>query len=117
MVSYIKNLMAYLFEVTFLYYLLPLLLVDTGISMLSLLLIVPVVLMVISFSYGSEYKKIDFVFLIAVGLLFLPLMFSYMNISAFVYCIFYMIVALVGSGIGAFLSKKNSSKTNNKISV
>lgn len=106
MISYIKNLMAYLFEVTFIYYLLPLLLVDTTSSMIALLLIVPIIIMVISFSYGSEYKKMDFIYIIAVGLLFVPLMFSYMNTSAFIYCLAYTVIALVGNVIGMLVSKR-----------
>lgn len=112
MISYVKNLMAYLFEITLVYYLLPLLLVDTGISMITLLGIVPLIIMIISLSYGIETKKMDFIYVIATGILFIPAMLNYMNSSAFIYCIMYTVIALIGNFIGIIVV--NNKKTKKK---
>lgn len=88
------------------FYLLPLLIVDTGIGMLVLLLVIPLLIFICSVVYGVQ-QGFDFLFTIAVIILFAPTMFYY-NMSAWVYMIAYALISLAGNGIGRTFHRRKS---------
>lgn len=87
------------------YYLLPLLISDTGSGMFILLVILPLVVALNSSIYGYKSKKIDFIYNILVSILFIPVIFIYMNSSAWVYIPGYFIVSILFNFIGKVINK------------
>lgn len=81
------------------YYVLPLLISDTGMGMLVLLFVVPLVCFVCALVYGARWGFGWFFVLFGV-LLFLPSVFVFYNSSALVYVFVYGVVLLVGNVFG-----------------
>lgn len=81
------------------FYVLPFLIRDTGSAIILLLVIMPVVCFCISAFYGMKYGFSLFLPLCA-ALLFVPSLFVFYNISAWVYAIVFGIVSVAGEFLG-----------------
>ena len=87
------------------FYLLPCLINDTGIAMLMILCVIPLIAFICSVIYGVR-QGFNFLLPIIAVILFIPTIFIYYNESAWVYVIIYGIVTLVGNGVGRIFYKK-----------
>lgn len=92
------------------FYLLPLLMVDTGSSMFILLTVIPFILLATSVIYGIKSSKTDIVYSLLVGILFIPAIYIYMNSSALIYVPGYFLIALLFNFIGSVLNIKKVNK-------
>lgn len=99
-------LLPYVIILAIAFYVLPLLIIDTGSAMFMLLLIIPLLTFICSVIFGVR-QGFDFLLTIAVIILFAPTIFYY-NMSAWVYIIAYGVIAIVGNGIGRAFHKRKS---------
>lgn len=91
------------------FYLLPLLSKNTGMAILTMLLIMPLItfLAALIYAYISGFS----IFLpLVVVLLFLPSVFIFYNESAYVYIVVYGIISIIGDFIGHRFYKKRIEK-------
>lgn len=102
----VRKMLSYLFVVIFAFYVLPLLIQDTGSGMLILLIGIPVICFMVSFIYGIK-NSFNFLFSLLVILLFVPTIFIFYNDSASIYILAYGVISLIGNFIGCILYKKN----------
>ena len=86
------------------FYLIPILIKDTG-SGIFILLIVCLIILFTSIIYGLS-NKFDFIYPLIVAILFIPTLFIYYNTSAWVYVIAYSMIALIGELLGKTLQRK-----------
>lgn len=86
------------------FYLIPILIKDTGIG-IFILLIVCLIILFTSIIYGLS-NKFDFIYPLIVAILFIPTLFIYYNTSAWVYVIAYSMIALIGELLGKTLQRK-----------
>ncbi len=94
----------YLMVIIIDFYILPLLIRDTGSAMIMLLIILPFICFVSSVFYGIRHSfHLSYAFIVAI--LFLPSLFIYYNISAWIYSLIYGIIALAGNLTGYLLRK------------
>lgn len=100
----IRKLLPYLLVILLDFYLLPLLIKDTGTAMLLLLVVIPLICFVCSCVYGLKHSYSLFYALI-VAALFVPSIYVFYNSSAWVYSLGYGIIALVGNLSGAIFSR------------
>lgn len=87
------------------FYLLPCLIDDTGIAILMMLCVIPLIAFICSVIYGVRHGFNFLLPLIAV-ILFIPTILIYYNESAWIYVLIYGIISLVGSGVGRIFYKK-----------
>ena len=88
------------------FYLLPLLMRDTGGAMLLMLLVMPLTAFLTAAVYGV-FRGFSLLLPLGAGVLFLPSVFLVYNASAWVYGIVYAVVVLAGNGLGrAFYRKR-----------
>lgn len=87
------------------FYLLPLLIRDTGIAILVLLCVVPLIAFMASVVHGVR-QGFSLLVPVAAMVLFFPTIFLYYNWSAWVYVIFYGVAALAGNGLGRLFYQK-----------
>lgn len=87
------------------FYLIPLLIQDTGTAMVIMLVIIPWICLIISIFYGIK-NGFDFWYVLIVAILFLPSIFIFYNSSAWVYTIAYALFALVGNLIALPFRKR-----------
>ena len=94
----------YLLVIIIDFYILPLLIRDTGSAMIMLLIILPFICFASSVFYGIRHSfHLSYAFIVAI--LFLPSLFIYYNISAWIYSLIYGIIALAGNLTGYLLRK------------
>ncbi len=101
----LKDMLPFLLIILGTFYLLPMLIQDTGTGMMALLIIIPLICFISSLIYGLK-KPFSIFYPIIVGVLFVPSILIFYNSSAWVYIIGYGIVALIGSFIGVCISKE-----------
>lgn len=87
------------------FYLLPLLVKDTGMAMFIMLCIIPIITFCCSVAYGVR-QGFNLYLPVTVALLFAPTIFIYYNYTAWVYIIVYALISLVGTGIGRLFYQK-----------
>lgn len=87
------------------FYLLPLWMTNTGVAMLMLLCVIPLIAFICSIIYGVR-QGFDLSIPITTIILFAPTIFIYYNESAWIYAVIYGIIALVGTGIGRIFYRK-----------
>lgn len=87
------------------FYLLPLLMKNTGAAMLLMLCVMPLVALVCGIVYGSR-NGFGLVLPVIAVLLFVPTVFIYYNSSAWVYTVFYGGLVLAGILIGKLFYRK-----------
>jgi hypothetical protein len=103
----LRNMIPYLAVIILDFYLLPLLIRDTGSAMTMLLGVMPFICFVCSLVYGIK-NSFHLEYSIIVTVLFIPTILIFYNPTAWVYIFGYGIVALVGNVIGmAFSNKRN----------
>jgi len=91
------------------FYLLPLLIKDTGPAILMLMGITPIVTIILSLLYS--YKNgVDPIMPIFCAVLFAPTIFIYYNMSAWPYMIVYAVLSLMGEGMGRLFASIRSMK-------
>lgn len=98
-------LLPYAITLAIAFYVLPLLIKDTGMGMFMLLLVIPLLTFICAVVYGVRHG-FDFLLPIAAVILFAPTIFIFYNASAWVYIIAYPVITLVGNGIGRAFHKK-----------
>ena len=101
----LKQMLPYLLIMIGIFYILPMLIIDTGSGMFILLVLVPLACLLTSLAYGFK-NSFTLTFPILVMLIFIPSIFIFYNDSAIVYVFAYGIISLVGSFVGASLSGK-----------
>ncbi|MDD6596136.1 MAG: hypothetical protein PUE92_08870 [Catenibacterium mitsuokai] len=101
----IKKNWVYYFIIFITFYLIPILIQDTGSGMFILLIVIPLITLITSIIYGLR-NVFDFIYPLIVAILFIPTLFIYYNISAWVYIIEYSLIALIGEILGKTLQKK-----------
>lgn len=101
----IKKNWVYYFIIFMTFYLIPILIQDTGSGMFILLIVIPLITLITSIIYGLR-NVFDFIYPLIVAILFIPTLFIYYNISAWVYIIAYSLIALIGEILGKTLQKK-----------
>ena len=87
------------------FYLVPILIKDTGSGMFILLIVIPLITLIISIIYGLR-NTFDFFYPVLIAILFIPTLFIYYNTSAWVYVIAYSMIALIGELLGKTLQRK-----------
>lgn len=103
----IKKWSIYLIGPIICFYILPMLIRDTGSAMFALLGVIPVLCFVNGLYYGLKENKV-LVYSLLVGLLFLPTIFLFYNSSATVYTVIFTFLSFLGgmSGKGILWLKK-----------
>lgn len=86
------------------FYLLPMLISDTGSGMFMLLLLIPVILLITSYLYGVK-NGFQFKFICIVALLFIPTIYIHYNDSAWIYTALYCVIAAIGSFLPAIFKR------------
>lgn len=81
------------------FYIVPLVIQDTGSAMVVMLVILPMICLITSIFYGIR-NGFDFWYILIVAIMFTPTLFIFYDSSAWVYIIGYAIVALIGVLIG-----------------
>lgn len=87
------------------FYLVPILIKDTGSGMAILLIVIPLIVLITSLIYGLR-NTFDFIYPLVVAIMFIPTLFIYYNASAWIYIISYSLIALIGELLGKTLQKK-----------
>lgn len=101
----LKKNWIYYFIMFIAFYLIPILIKDTGSGMTILLIVIPLITLITSLIYGLR-NTFDFVYPLIVAILFIPTLFIYYNTSAWIYIIVYSVIAVIGELIGKILQKK-----------
>lgn len=78
---------------------------DTGMAIILLLIALPLLIFLTSYYYGKNQKNISVSYNIITGLLFVPAMVIYLNKTAIIYVVMYMVVSLFGNIIGVKIKK------------
>ena len=102
----LRKMLPYLLIIIFAFYILPLLIRDTGSGILILLIGIPAICFVVSFIYGIK-NSFNWLFSIFIMMLFVPSIFIYYNESATIYVLVYGIISIISQFIGNMLRNKN----------
>lgn len=86
------------------FYLLPLLIQNTGSAMIMLLIAIPVICFAISVVYGMK-NGFHFEYAAIVAVLFIPSIFIFYNVSAWIYIAGYGMIALLGNLVSLLFRK------------
>ena len=87
------------------FYIIPLVIKDTGSAMAVMLIIIPLICLITSVFYGIR-NGFDFWYILSVAIIFIPSIFIFYNSSAWVYTVGYAIIALFGNLIALALRKR-----------
>lgn len=101
----IKKNWIYYFIILIAFYIVPILIKDTGSGMFILLIVIPLITLITSLIYGLR-NTFDFIYPLLIAILFIPTLFIYYNTSAWVYVIAYSMIAVMGELLGKTLQKK-----------
>lgn len=101
----IKKNWIFYFIILIAFYLVPMLIKDTGSGMIILLVVIPLITFITSLMYGLK-NTFDFFYPLLVAILFIPTLFIYYNTSAWIYIIAYSMIAVIGELLGKTLQKK-----------
>lgn len=101
----IKKNWVYYFIIFITFYLIPILIQDTGNGMFILLIVIPLITLITSIIYGLR-NVFDFIYPLIVAILFIPTLFIYYNASAWTYILVYSMIAVIGELLGKTLQKK-----------
>ncbi len=96
----IKKLLPYLVVNLLTFYILPIIIRDTGTGMLILIIIIPLITLMTSLHYGLK-NSFEWLYPLLVMVMFLPSIFIYYNESALIYTLIYGGLSLLGSFIGS----------------
>lgn len=95
----LKNIMPYLLILAIDFYLLPVLIRNTGLAMLLMLCIIPFIAFITAIIVGIR-QGFNLWLTIAATILFIPTIFIHYNISAWVYAPVYGMIVLFGNLLG-----------------
>lgn len=101
----IKKNWVYYLIIFIAFYIVPMLIKDTGSGMFILLIVIPLITLITSFVYGLR-NTFDFIYPLIVAILFIPTLFIYYNTSAWIYVVAYSMIAVIGELLGKILQKK-----------
>lgn len=101
----LKKMLPYLIIICIDFYLLPLLIIDTGMAMIMLMAVVPLICLICALIYGVK-NGFSVLFCGIVAVLFAPTIFIFYNSTAWVYIIGYGIVTIIGNALGGIFSKQ-----------
>lgn len=101
----IKELWSFLLIMIISYYLLPLMVKDTGSGMVVLLVALPIISLICALIYGLK-NGFQPLFSILLMVLFIPSVFLLYNSSAMIYAFLYGGLSFVGMFLGVQLAKK-----------
>lgn len=101
----IKKIWSFLLIIIISFYLLPLVINDTGTGMLVLLVALPIISLTCSLIYGLKngFQPLFSILLMAI---YIPSVFLIYNSSAMIYALIYGVLSLVGMFIGFQISMK-----------
>lgn len=99
-----KNWIYYL-VILIAFYIVPMLIKDTGSGMFILLIVIPLITLITSLIYALR-NTVDFIYPLIVAILFIPTLFIYYNNSAWIYIFVYSMIAVIGELLGKTLQKK-----------
>lgn len=100
----LRKMIPYLIIDILSFYLLPLLIIDTGSGMFILLIVIPIICFIISLIYGMK-NSFNLIYPLIVMLLFVPTIFIFYNSSATIYIWAYGAISLTGNFIGDLFHK------------
>ena len=101
----ILALIPYVATLIIIFYLLPLVVKNTGFAMLMMLIIMPLSTFACTVIYGVR-QGFDFILPILAIVLLAPTIFIFYNSSAWIYIVIYAVIAFIGNGIGRIFYKK-----------
>lgn len=87
------------------FYIFPMIIQDTGSAMLIMLIGIPLICFIVAIVFGIK-RSFNWIYPLAVALLFAPTVFIFYNESAAIYIVAYGIIALVGNLIGKMFYKQ-----------
>lgn len=103
-----KEMLPYLLVLFVNFYILPLLMADTGTAMILLLAVMPGICTGCSLLYGLK-RGFHTAYPVLAAALFLPTIYIHYNSSALLYTAVFGAAALFGSGLGAWIRKGRRS--------
>lgn len=95
----LMSLLPYVVVLVINFYLLPVMIKDTGMGMLMMLIVIPLITLFTSIIYGVR-NGISLILSLLVVVLFLPTIFIFYNESALIYVVIYGIIAFIGNVLG-----------------
>ncbi len=98
------SLIPYLVTLVIDFYLLPMLIKDTGTGMLMMLLVIPLIAFIYSVVYGIK-QGFNTLLTLATVVLFAPTIPIFYNETAWIYIIAYGVISCVGNAIGRMFYK------------
>ncbi len=102
----LKFMLPYLVVNAIAFYLLPLLIQNTGIAMFVMLIGIPLVCFLVALVYGIK-NGLNWLYPFMVAILFIPTIFIFYNYTAWVYIVGYGVIALIGNFVGKLFYKNN----------
>ena len=103
----IREISVYLIVIILAFYVLPVLINDTGSGIFFLLILIPIICFVTSIIYGIRHS-FNLIFLLLIMILFIPTIFIFYNESAAVYVLIYGIIAAIGNLLGSLIKKMSN---------
>jgi len=103
----IREMSVYLIVIILAFYVLPVLINDTGSSIFFLLILIPIICFLTSLIYGIRHF-FNLIFLLIIMALFIPTIFIFYNESAAVYVLIYGIIAAIGNLLGSLIKKMSN---------
>lgn len=99
-----KGKIIYTLLLLFSYVLLGILIKDTGSGMVVLLILMPSLTLLASFFYGCK-KGFDYMVPILTMLVFIPIIYGFLNSSALIYMLVYGIISLLANFTGTIFGR------------
>ena len=99
MKEFIRKYYVYIIVIIAFYVATPLLCRDAGGAFLTLLVIFPLIILILSFIH-SKIGGFNWCLPIIIGLLWLPVTLIYLNASALIYALIYGVISFLGQGLG-----------------
>ena len=104
----------YLITIILLFYVLPLIIRDTGCAIFVLLIGIPVGCFVTALIYGIRHS-FNIFYVVLVVLLFVPTIYIYYNFTATFYSYIFGVITLIGNGIGSGIYYLIHKKANSSL--
>lgn len=92
----VKRNLVFYFVLALDFYILPLLIRNTGSAMIFMLIIIPVVCFITSVIYGFK-NEFNFWYAPIAAVIFIPTIFLFYNSSAWFYAVIYGVISLIGN--------------------
>ena len=99
MKEFIRKYYVYIIVIIAFYVAIPLLCRDTGGAFLTLLVIFPLIILILSFIH-SKTREFNWWLSLIIGLLWIPVITIYLNESALIYALIYGMTSFLGQGLG-----------------